>query len=148
MISAMPDVRLHWLDAARDRFMVVACDGIWNSLTSQQVVDFVQARLDQHLSATQIAEQVRLTPSSLTPFLNCIIDAQLCDECLAPDTDGDGTGCDNMTVIVVLFKGHTTTSDAVAASDANSTNASTTKEDRIADAASTATSTPVGANAP
>ena len=28
---------------------------------------------------------------------------QLLDSCLAPDTTGDGTGCDNMTAIVVLF---------------------------------------------
>jgi hypothetical protein len=29
---------------------------------------------------------------------------QLCDACLAPNTEGDGTGCDNMTVVVVVFK--------------------------------------------
>lgn len=26
------------------------------------------------------------------------------DHCLAPDTQGDGTGCDNMTAIIVQFK--------------------------------------------
>lgn len=25
------------------------------------------------------------------------------DSCLAPDTTGDGSGCDNMTAIIVLF---------------------------------------------
>ena len=29
---------------------------------------------------------------------------QLCDHCLADNTMGDGTGCDNMTVIIVSFK--------------------------------------------
>jgi protein phosphatase 1G len=29
---------------------------------------------------------------------------QLFDNCLAPNTMGDGTGCDNMTAIIVLFK--------------------------------------------
>lgn len=29
---------------------------------------------------------------------------QLLDHCLAPDTSGDGTGCDNMTCIIVTFK--------------------------------------------
>lgn len=29
---------------------------------------------------------------------------QLFDKCLAPTTAGDGTGCDNMTAIVVVFK--------------------------------------------
>ena len=29
---------------------------------------------------------------------------QLLDHCLAPDTSGDGTGCDNMTCIIVTFQ--------------------------------------------
>lgn len=36
-------------------------------------------------------------------FLILILLFQLLDSCLAPDTTGDGTGCDNMTVIIVLF---------------------------------------------
>lgn len=31
---------------------------------------------------------------------------QLFDACLAPDTDGDGTGCDNMTAVIVRFNEH------------------------------------------
>ena len=26
------------------------------------------------------------------------------DFCLAPDTNGDGTGCDNMTCVIIVFK--------------------------------------------
>ena len=33
------------------------------------------------------------------PFL-----LQLFEHCLAPDTMGDGTGCDNMTAVIVRFK--------------------------------------------
>ena len=29
---------------------------------------------------------------------------QLFEHCLAPDTLGDGTGCDNMTAVIVKFK--------------------------------------------
>ncbi|KRZ16949.1 putative protein phosphatase 2C F42G9.1, partial [Trichinella zimbabwensis] len=83
MISPLPDVRFHALEKS-DRFMVIACDGIWNSLNSQEVVDFVSQRLNADVSEDAIAEQ-------------------LCDACLAPSTSGDGTGCDNMTVIVVKF---------------------------------------------
>lgn len=36
---------------------------------------------------------------------------QLLDHCLAPDTSGDGTGCDNMTCIIVTFQPHSTQSD-------------------------------------
>ena len=28
---------------------------------------------------------------------------QLMDKCMAPDTSGDGTGCDNMTCLIVLL---------------------------------------------
>lgn len=31
---------------------------------------------------------------------------QLLDHCLAPDTSGDGTGCDNMTCIIITFQPH------------------------------------------
>lgn len=30
------------------------------------------------------------------------------DHCLAPHTKGDGTGCDNMTAIIVQFKSNNT----------------------------------------
>ena len=29
---------------------------------------------------------------------------QLCDSCLADDIDNDGTGCDNMAIILALLK--------------------------------------------
>ena len=37
-----------------------------------------------------------------TLYLKCF--SQLFDFCLAPDTTGDGTGCDNMTAVIVRFK--------------------------------------------
>ena len=33
----------------------------------------------------------------------CPFPLQMFDACLAPDTAGDGSGCDNMTCIIVLF---------------------------------------------
>ena len=45
MISPVPDVKTLQLDAKRDSFILLACDGIWNSLSSQETVDFVQQRL-------------------------------------------------------------------------------------------------------
>lgn len=37
-------------------------------------------------------------------MLIVFIYTQLFDYCLAPDTTGDGTGCDNMTAVIVKFK--------------------------------------------
>ncbi|XP_024883635.1 probable protein phosphatase CG10417 isoform X1 [Temnothorax curvispinosus] len=86
MISALPDVRHITIDPEKDEFMVLACDGIWNFMTSQNVVQFVRNRLSQNYeNISKICEE-------------------LFDHCLAPDTLGDGTGCDNMTAVIVKFK--------------------------------------------
>uniref|UniRef100_A0A8B9H7Q2 Protein phosphatase 1G n=1 Tax=Astyanax mexicanus TaxID=7994 RepID=A0A8B9H7Q2_ASTMX len=87
MISALPDVKVLTLNEEHE-FMVVACDGIWNVMSSQEVVDFVNERLK--------------TDGSENRALSSIIE-ELLDHCLAPDTSGDGTGCDNMTCMIVTF---------------------------------------------
>uniref|UniRef100_A0A7S2B869 protein-serine/threonine phosphatase n=1 Tax=Octactis speculum TaxID=3111310 RepID=A0A7S2B869_9STRA len=80
MITAMPDVRSLALKPGDD-FMVLACDGIWNCLSSQQVVSMVRERLGKQ-TLGRICEEV-------------------CDRCLARDNNGDGL--DNMTMMVVRF---------------------------------------------
>jgi len=85
MISALPDIQQIELQPGDD-FIVLACDGIWNSKTNQQVIDFVRPRL----------QKAGNSPKSLSKICE-----ELFDECLSPDTMGDGTGCDNMTAIIV-----------------------------------------------
>lgn len=86
MITALPDVRTLRINPEEDEFMVLACDGIWNYLSSQDVVDFVRKRIQEgKLKISQICEE-------------------LFDHCLAPNTLGDGTGCDNMTAVIVQFQ--------------------------------------------
>lgn len=50
MISPEPDIRTLQLDPTKDSYIILACDGIWNSLTSQEVIDFVSERLDKYKS--------------------------------------------------------------------------------------------------
>ncbi|VDP88973.1 unnamed protein product [Echinostoma caproni] len=45
MITPTPDVSQYDLIPGSDEFVVLACDGVWNSMTSQEVVDFVYDRL-------------------------------------------------------------------------------------------------------
>ncbi|KAF5897374.1 protein phosphatase 1G, partial [Clarias magur] len=52
MISALPDVKVLTLNEEHE-FMVVACDGIWNVMSSQEVVDFVSERLKAEGSKTK-----------------------------------------------------------------------------------------------
>lgn len=85
MITALPDIEKITI-GPEDEFMVLACDGIWNYMTSEQVVQFVQERINRPgMQLSTICEE-------------------LFDHCLAPHTRGDGTGCDNMTAIIVQFK--------------------------------------------
>lgn len=91
MISAMPDVKVLTLNEDHD-FMVIACDGIWNVLSSQEVVDF-------------ISERIKPDQNGKARVLSSIVE-ELLDHCLAPDTTGDGTGCDNMTCIIITLRPH------------------------------------------
>ena len=49
-----------------DRFFVLACDGVWDVMSNQEVVQFVSVCLDSGMSLDSIA-------------------SQLLDACLAPD---------------------------------------------------------------
>ncbi|XP_064382077.1 protein phosphatase 1G-like isoform X2 [Halichondria panicea] len=91
MISPLPDIETAALDEGSE-FLILACDGIWNCKTSQEAVDYVRARLTLKRDE-EISQQDLIT-----------ICEALCDECMAKNTDNDGTGCDNMTCILVLLK--------------------------------------------
>lgn len=82
IISAEPDVRKFSL-TPEDRFFVLACDGVWDVMRNQEVVDYVVERLDA-------GEKLQDICSSLL------------DKCLAPDPNlTKGIGCDNMTILIV-----------------------------------------------
>ena len=46
MISPQPDIRTLEIDPERDSWMILACDGIWNFMSSQEVVDYVHQKID------------------------------------------------------------------------------------------------------
>ncbi|KAJ2919197.1 hypothetical protein MD484_g1232, partial [Candolleomyces efflorescens] len=84
IITADPDVTCHEI-TEDDEFLVIACDGIWDCLTSQQVIDFVRYKVYEGKPLEEIGEM-------------------MCDHCLAPDTSsGAGIGCDNMTVLIIAI---------------------------------------------
>jgi len=97
MISPVPDIRTLQIDPTKDSYIVLACDGIWNSLTSQEVVDFVSERMDKLCST----ESDPKDPT--TQHLKTICE-ELFEHCLAPDTMNDGTGMDNMTAVIVKLR--------------------------------------------
>ncbi|KAH8925725.1 PP2C-domain-containing protein [Atractiella rhizophila] len=88
IVTANPDITVHDI-TDEDEFLILACDGIWDVLTSQQTCDFIRRQIAQKTELEKICEN-------------------LMDKCLAPDSDWGGVGCDNMTVLVVaLLNGRT-----------------------------------------
>ncbi|XP_058450162.1 probable protein phosphatase 2C T23F11.1 [Malaya genurostris] len=83
VVTAFPDVEERQINEDWD-FLVIACDGIWDVLPSQSVLEFVQAEIAQGIYPQNICEN-------------------LMTRCLAPDCQMGGIGGDNMTVIIVCF---------------------------------------------
>ncbi|KAI8912836.1 phosphatase 2C-like domain-containing protein [Gorgonomyces haynaldii] len=87
IVTAYPDIEERPPNAA-DEFLVVACDGIWDCMSNQDVVNFVSGKIQQGLSLEETCEL-------------------LVQSCLAQDPMA-GVGCDNMTVIIIaLLHGQT-----------------------------------------
>lgn len=83
VVTAYPDVEERQITEDWE-FMVIACDGIWDVLPSQSVLDFVQGEIAQGIYPQNICEN-------------------LMTRCLAPDCQMGGIGGDNMTVIIICF---------------------------------------------
>jgi protein phosphatase 2C family protein 2/3 len=83
VVTANPEI-LKFEMTREIEFLVLACDGIWDVMSNQEVVDFCRERLANGLQPEVICEQ-------------------LLDRCLAPDCEFSGLGCDNMTVILVCL---------------------------------------------
>jgi protein phosphatase 2C family protein 2/3 len=64
--------------------MVLACDGIWDCMSNQEVTTFIRKQVANDVSLKDICER-------------------LMDRCLADSTNTGGVGCDNMTVEIVAF---------------------------------------------
>ena len=85
----MPSLTLHGAALAPCRSLacfdqVLACDGVWDCMTNQEVVDFVQQRIGK-MPLVEISESIL-------------------DHCITedPKTTG-GIGADNMTCVIVQF---------------------------------------------
>ena len=72
------------MDEEEDEFIVLACDGIWDVMSSQDCVDLIREKIAT-TPLTEIAEQVL-------------------DRCISHDIKAtQGKGGDNMTIVIVRF---------------------------------------------
>lgn len=84
IVTCYPDVLQHEINFERDEFIILACDGIWDCLTSQQCVECVRRGIYERKPFTQICEEIM-------------------ELCCAPTSDGLGIGCDNMSILIVAL---------------------------------------------
>ncbi|KZW03340.1 PP2C-domain-containing protein [Exidia glandulosa HHB12029] len=89
VITADPDITVHEL-TDEDEFFVIACDGIWDCLSSQQVINIVRRQVAEGKELADVCEVIL-------------------DRCLSQDSSiQGGIGCDNMTLIIIaLLRGRT-----------------------------------------
>lgn len=91
MVTAFPDVVVKPLHKDVE-FVVLACDGIWDCKTSDQVIDYFRTVLPMYGSSTKDI------PSTNHKLLD-----EICPSTFEEMHRNDGIGSDNMTIIILDF---------------------------------------------
>lgn len=91
MITCVPEVKKMQL-TPETKFIVIACDGIWDCLTSQECCDLLAQKIKAR------GKNVKSTATVVEEMFDEII----CKDVNDPSSDGSGT--DNMTCILIEIK--------------------------------------------
>jgi len=86
IVTAYADIATHVLDE-QDEFLILACDGIWERRSAQEIIEFVRPRL----------EFCRQNGQPISSIVEKLLEAVV-----SPDVKlTSALGCDNMTCIIV-----------------------------------------------
>lgn len=58
LVSPEPEISVESRDAAQDEFLVLACDGVWDVMSNEDLVDFIRSRLRVTNDLESICNQV------------------------------------------------------------------------------------------
>lgn len=94
IVTAYPDVEVRDITEDWD-FLVLACDGIWDVLSNEEVIQFCRKRIGMGMMPEEICEEIMT-------------------HCLAPDCQMGGIGGDNMTIVLVCFLHNRTYEELIA----------------------------------
>ncbi len=90
MITCVPEIsKVDLLN--EDKFLIIACDGIWDCLTSQQCVDTLAKGI-----------KTRKPQQTTAKVVEDMFDQIICKDLQSSNCDGSGT--DNMTCILIELK--------------------------------------------
>lgn len=87
MVTAFPDIKVENLTNDCE-FIVIACDGIWDCMSSQEAVQFIKGNMNKK----------KEYKSNLSSLIGDMLQANVADEV------ENGIGTDNMSCIVIEFK--------------------------------------------
>ncbi|KAI8868803.1 protein phosphatase 2C, partial [Ramicandelaber brevisporus] len=91
VVTCDPEIMTINLKKEEHEFVVLACDGIWDCISNQALVDYIRMMITYHPYSTldEICERIM-------------------DICLAPECEVGGLGSDNMSIMIVaLLDGRT-----------------------------------------
>lgn len=99
LIIALPDVKKREL-IMDDEFLLMGCDGIWEMMPGQELLDFINSKLKEKAPLKQIMEQMLekiIAPDTMRNFFDFSL------KIFFFEMGVDGVGCDNMSAILVQF---------------------------------------------
>lgn len=91
MVTALPDIQVKQLHKDVE-FLILACDGIWDCRTSDQVVQYFRTQLPI------VGQSVKEVHNANHKLLD-----EICPSTFDEMTQNEGIGSDNMTIIIVDF---------------------------------------------